>query len=278
MASGIVMLVVLVSSNLAFAQRGGRGGGSGRFGSLRQVMQNAEDKEVLDLLKHSPIRKKIGLSEEKYDEIRALERTAMRRIFEELDNVEECVSIIRKFGEEAFEQLDEEQTETLEGLFVQTRKLASAANARIAKKIDLSDEELDAFRDHVRRLIFNEQLKRKLRTIMDSNIPFKEKGDKSRQVWEEHFDSVNEELKTHLTEQQQQALKDLEGQPFDNLPRIPPGGGRGGRGQGGPGHGQGGPGHSKGGPPDEKRDQPPHGSPGNPTCDVCGQACVMSTL
>ena len=272
MAAGIAMLAVLVFSSVAQAQRGGRGGGP--FGGnnwLRQVMRNAEDKEVLDLLKHKPIRGEIMLTEDQYDEIRTLESSAMKEIFGARNDAQKCVEIIREFGQKAFGLLEEKQVERLEQLFVQTRKRAAAANARIAKKIGLPDEELEAFQDTVRDKIFSEKLTRKIRTIMESNIPFSQKGEKASQAFEEHFNEVNESLKEYLTAEQLEKLNDLEGEPFEDLPRMPP---RGGRGRGGPGHNK----DKDGGPPPGGKRDPNRGPSGDPTCESCSQAKVVTTL
>jgi hypothetical protein len=172
----------------------------------------------------------------------------------------ELFADVQKSDKQARELIDDGQFDRLIEIYVQHRGIAAAENGEVARRIGMTGEELENFRQS------QSQFKRELIEMNHPRIDHilkmrnKETPRNLDRLFAEIDDAVNERLEMELSDEQRNKLESLKGEkPFNDFPprfRGPkpggppgPGSGRGGRRRGegrGDGHGPGDDNNSRG--------------------------------
>lgn len=245
-----VLATLLASPSLAQRQR--RGGGSEFFKAMQQAMQQAPHKEVFDLLRDDKVKEHVKLSDEGSEKLRELSRGVwgkMRELSDDFKNdrpsvdqmTTKLVEALNEFDSNAQAILKQEEVEfeRLVELFIQSRGYAAIANGAVAKRMELSEEELKNFRS---KLAEHSDKYRKSASAEVAKAMRSFDPEKMREIFRSIERRVNMKLKLELTDEQQKKFADLAGEHFPDVPKFSdmfrPG-------RGGPPGGPGGPGGGK---------------------------------
>lgn len=212
---------------------GGRGnrsqGGMNRemMEALHEAMQNACEKEILDMLRFPPVVQEIELSKELQDDLQTMRLEAGKdliKIFRDQkpDVKKQIESLFKELSSKAFKKIEEtageKAVDRLYGLFMQHRRAESISNRLVAKRVGLSDEEFKAFRKRVD----SERKKREAaveKIMRMPNLEFKEKRKRLEEQMRSMRAASNSELLESLSPEHRKKFEELQGPPFDELPR-----------------------------------------------------------
>lgn len=240
----VFALFVALGCALAIAQPppGGRGnrsqGGMNRemMEALHEAMQNACEKEILDMLRFPPVVEEIELSEELQKDLQSMRLEAGKELIkifrdQKPDLKKQIESLFKELSSNAFKKIEEtageKAVDRLYGLFMQHRRAESIRNRLVAKRVGLSDTELKAFRERVDA----ERKKREaaVEKIMGMpNLEFKEKRKRLEEQMRSMREVSNKKLLESLSQEHREKFEELQGPRFDKLPRRWHGSGRGG--------------------------------------------------
>lgn len=214
----------------AFAQRQRRGSGSEFFKAMRQALEQSPHKEILDLLRNDKVKEHVQLSEEGSEKLRELSRSSwdkMRDLSEEFKNTrpslddmtEKLSAILDDFDSQAQAVLKDEQVdfERLVQLFIQSRSFAAIANAAVAERLGLTEDDLKSFRE---KLAEHGERYRKSASAEVGNAMRNFNPEKMREIFRSVERRVNMKLKTELTEPQQKKFAEMAGEPFPDVPKF----------------------------------------------------------
>ncbi|MEC8555171.1 MAG: hypothetical protein VXZ82_09235 [Planctomycetota bacterium] len=240
----VLALFVALGCTIAIAQppQGGRGsrskGGMNRemMEALYEAMQNACEKEILDMLRFTPVLEEIQLSDELQEDLQAMRIEAGKDLIEifrdqKPDLKKQIESLFKELSSNAFKKIEETAGERavdrLYGLFMQHRRAESIRNRLVAKRVGLSDEELKAFRKRVDAE--RKKSEAAVEKIMGMpNLEFKEKRKRLEEQMRSMREAANEKLLQSLSQEHRDKFEELQGPPFDKLPRRWQSSGRGG--------------------------------------------------
>lgn len=228
-------LLVGLGCAIAIAQPppGGRGnrsqGGMNRemMDALHEAMQNACEKEILDMLRFPTVVEEIELSEELQKDLQTMRIDASKDLIEifreqKPEAKKQIESLFKELSSNAFKKIEEtageKAVDRLYGLFMQHRRAESISNRLVAKRVGLSDEELKAFRKRVDA----ERKKREaaVEKIMGTpNLEFKEKRKRLEEQMRSMREVSNKRLLESLSQEHRDEFERLQGDPFDKLPR-----------------------------------------------------------
>lgn len=245
---GAIVMVAVASSDVCAQGRGGRGRGRGFGGPGFGGPGGGFN--VMGLLAVEEVRAEIELTEEQQDDVRKAAEEARdnrpprgeRPNFREMSDEEreqffaEMRERAEKRAQEAKEQLAEillpHQLERLDQIALQIQGVGALANAEVAKKIGLDDEQVKTIQTEMQEA--RNGMREKIREMFAA-------GDREgmREKIEALRKEVDEQVLAKLTDEQREKFAELKGEPFD-MPasmfrRGGPGGprGRGGREGGG---------------------------------------------
>jgi hypothetical protein len=193
-----------------------------------QGMRASPYRDIYLLLHHDPIRIELELDDQVYEEIAAGDREVMDKVFGLRDSslsreelAQQITEILDGYGAKAFESLSEEKTQRLEGLYAQLWKSSAAANKRIADRIGLEGESLEAFRselEDLRREMWDEIGPLRRRLFENPNLDREDVRKKLERLVDRRSAEIEQKLSARLTAQQRENLESLKGEPFAELP------------------------------------------------------------
>lgn len=222
------------------------------FDALREIHSETPDREILEVLMHEEVRSEINLKESTWKELESVfdsARAGLSELHREnekspLSKVELKAKLrdgIAKVTSKVFQLLDEQKVDMdrLLGIYFQVHGFRAAATDRVANRIGLSGDDLNAFR---------EQKTLKWQSVMDSSrdkirrsVRGPGQGEMIFKILKDAREEFDNALKDLLNEDQQQAMEKLRGEEFEFAKKIRearPGGFRpGGRGRPGGGRG-----------------------------------------
>jgi hypothetical protein len=236
---GAIVLAAMVSSDVCGQGRGGRGRG---FGGPGFGGRPGGGFNVMMLLGVEEVREEIELTEEQQEEIRKVAEEARsnrqprgeRPNFRDMSDEEreklfaEMRERAEKQAKEAKETLSEilmlPQMARLDQIAMQVQGVAVLANAEVAERIGLDDEQVKTIKTEIDEATTG--MREKIREIFSG-------GGGNREGMREKIEAlrkdVDQEVLAKLTDEQRKKFEELKGEPFE----MPAGGLF--RGRGGPG-------------------------------------------
>lgn len=216
---------------------GPRGGGRGMspfFEAMRNSMHELPHREIFEMLRHPPIREALGMSNEKHREIEENFSEGFRKLRDigdeaskqrwPTEKIEKKIlatfqPMEQKVAGEFIEEYGQEKFEKLIGLYAQSVGHAAAANLLVAERIGLEGDDLRAFRQSLSDLRRDQRDdgRRAVRKILEN--PGLDVRRRIEDVWRRAEKERESCLKGKLSAEQRAALRELQGEPFENLPK-----------------------------------------------------------
>ena len=229
----VLGLALFLCPALAQGQPGGpspaRGERDPFFDAMRQVYRElTPNRELMELLWHEEVRTEIHLSKEHHQQIENSLGTGFQQVIKLHEEaveqnqklskdewIEKILAIQKPVDAEIMEMLSNSEVADLDrlvGIYVQLRGYRSAANAVVAKRIDLTGDDFEAYRrargEYWHRLMdeHREQMGGLIRG-----------GDRKKiaKLFEEIDQKLDSQLASLLTSAQKSALQNLKGAKFE---------------------------------------------------------------
>lgn len=194
-ACGVVAVLVLFAGE-AGTQQPGRIGFAGF------------QPDPVSLLRNAAIHKELKIEADQQKQLDAIQKD----MSDELEKVRK--EITEKYTQKAEKLLQAQQVERLHQISLQLRGVAALADADVAKKLSLSEQQLKEIRDK------QAGAQKKLAALRDDmNADFQERMTKMREIRQE----ADAAMLGVLSESQQKAYSNLKGKEFDRQQLFRPG-------------------------------------------------------